>query len=638
MNPMHGTSDQCLAALAEVEAIDFFLARELQQLLTADVAGDGAEADNPRFYLWLALHWALRQGHSCLDLTRIAGQTLWADPETRKPGHRFAELAQLRSLLAGLDLTAAAGRALVREADRLYLRRYWQFEGEVATALRARLAPLALDPAQLALARQTIARLFATAPTATSEPDWQAVAVANALNRRFAILSGGPGTGKTYTVTRLLATLQAVAGGQLRIAMAAPTGKAKQRLQESIGAAKAQLAASGFEPQWLAAIPPEAHTLHGLLGVRPNSTQLRHHAANPLAVDLLLIDEASMVDLPMMARILRALPESARLVLVGDANQLPSIAVGSVLSDLAPLPHGGYSPAAAALVEQLCGYAVPLATSADGGEQAAADHVSLLRHSHRFDGAGGIGQLAPAVIGLDAQGSWQQLQGVSHTNSPAAAPDGQLSLIALAEWERWLERATAHYFRGIAKAAQPAAAFAQLAAFRVLVPTRVGPLGVDALNLQIETQLARHNGQIRPGQHYHGRPIMITRNHHGLNLFNGDVGLVWRNEAGVLEACFEQEQGIRRINLGLLPAVESVYAMTIHKTQGSEFGQVALLLPDAARRLLSPELIYTGITRAKGHCYLAVNEKLWREALARRAQRWSGLAARVRAGGAAAER
>ena len=622
IKPWEGSSDQCLARLADLEPIDFFLACELQRGLGGDAA---------RFHLWLALHWALRQGHSCLDLAALAGQTLWAEssavadaPAPAKPGVRFGELAVLRAALDGLDLDPAAGQALVREGDRLYLRRYWNFERELAASLGPRLQPLALEPAQRAAARAALAQLFPHAPLngGAAEPvDWQAVAVANALARRFCILSGGPGTGKTYTVTRLLAALQALAGGTLRMQMAAPTGKAKQRLQESIGAAKAQLQARGFDRALLAAIPEQAHTLHGLLGVRPNSTQLRHHAAHPLPLDLLLIDEASMVDLPMMTRVLRALPPAARLILVGDANQLPSIAVGSVLADLAPLPHAGYSTAAVAAIEALSGYR--LAAVAQGAEDA----VCHLRHSHRFDGSGGIGQLAAAVIGLDADAGWQQLQAAALDAADGGA--GQLGWVAPAQQPAWLAEAVTRHFQPIAAAPDLAGAFARLAAFRLLVPTRVGEQGVEALNRQIETQLARRNPTLQPGHHYHGRPIMITRNHQGLGLFNGDVGLLWRNAQGVLEACFEQEGGIRRVNPGLLPPVESVYAMTIHKTQGSEFGQVALLLPDQAARLLSPELIYTGITRARRRCVVLCGERLWRAALAQRARRWSGLRQRL---------
>jgi exodeoxyribonuclease V alpha subunit len=638
--PWQQVSDQCLARLADVEAIDFFLACELQQELNAPPAC---------FYLWMALHWALRQGHSCLDLHAIAGKTWWqqtdndsAGQQGQKPGYRFAELEELLVQLSVMDLTPEAGRSVVQEGERLYLRRYWQFEYELADALHPRLQALKLDETQLKCARAIMPQLFPDAPlqdgnatrVSTTEPDWQAVAVANALSRRFSILSGGPGTGKTYTVTRLLIALQAVAGKTLRVQMAAPTGKAKQRLLESIGKARAKLAEKGVDGKLLASLPTKAHTLHGLLGMRPDSTRLRHDAKNKLEVDVLLIDEVSMVDLPMMTRVLRALPDEARLILVGDANQLPSIAVGSVLTDLVPLPHEGYSPAAADSIENLCGYRVPVQKGAQH------DHVTLLRKSRRFDGSGEIGRLADAVLELQAEAGWQQLQEAKIAAERVAAnSSAQLGWVAPDHHDVWLAAAVEYYFHPMLQAADLSKAFELLAAFRILLPTRVGPKGVEALNEAIETQLARRNPHVKPGVHYAGRPIMVTRNNHGLGLFNGDVGLVWPNEQGKLEACFEQEgeeedKKIRRVNLGLLPPVETVFAMTIHKTQGSEFDQVALLLPDQAQRLLSPELIYTGITRAKNRCVVLTSEQLWKGALEQRAQRWSGLAERLGSGDA----
>jgi exodeoxyribonuclease V alpha subunit len=331
-----------------------------------------------------------------------------------------------------------------------------------------------------------------------------------------------------------------------------------------------------------------------------------------------------MVDLPMMTRVLRALPVTARLVLIGDANQLPSIAVGSVLSDLAPLPHRGYSAGAAETIERLCGYRVPVMD--DGADNT--DFVTLLHKSHRFDGSGGIGRLAESVIELAASGSWQLLQAAASLHEAGGA-DSQLSFVRPEQVATWLEQAVAEHYAPLARCTDLAEAFTRLAAFRVLVPTRVGPMGVDALNLSIETWLARGSAATRPGRDYHGRPIMVTRNQPALGVFNGDVGLVWRNGMGNLEACFDLDSGTRRINLALLPAVEPVYAMTIHKTQGSEFGKVALLLSERAGRLLSSELIYTGITRAKRHCVISASEAVWREALAARVARWSGLRQRV---------
>jgi len=619
----YASSDQCLARLQDVEAIDYFLAKALQLSLNSD--------SDLLFHLLLALQGALRQGHSCLAINDVADQWLWVDTASGRSGYRFADASVVVALLETLDLHAESSPPLVFDLERLYLKRYWTFETEVAQDIQARIEPQPLSPPQLAIARKTIGQLFPQAPVGASpetlsstESDWQAVAVANALGRRLSIISGGPGTGKTYTVTRLLATLQAVDEGQLRIAMAAPTGKAKQRLQESIAQAKDALACSGLEAAVLDSIPEEAQTLHRLLGVRPNSTELRHHREKPLPVDLLLIDEVSMVDLPMMARVLRALPATARLILVGDANQLPSIAVGSVLSDLASTPHPGYSVCAVDAIDQLTGYRLPCALG------APQDYISYLHKSHRFDGKGGIGLLATEVITLAADSSWKRLQqAVGEDLIVRSTSEEQLTYIALHQREDWLEQAVEHYYRPLAKAATIEAAFACLDQFRVLVPTRVGDWGVDSLNQRIEALLAKHNATIKAGRHYHGRPIMVTRNHPGLKVYNGDVGLIWQADNGKLEARFVQETGIRSINLGLLPEVESVYAMTIHKTQGSEFSHVAILLSEHSGPLLSPELLYTGITRAKQHCYIAAPQAVWKRGLAQRSARNSGLRERL---------
>lgn len=614
---MDANSDRCMARLHDIEAVDYFLARALMETL-------GSENDT-LYHLLLALHESLRLGHSCLSIKAISNQQRWEDIDSDKPGYLFPDTLQLQDLLTQQNLAPDAGKPVVFEFNHLYLRRYREFEAEVADDLRIRMAYQPLTPEQMATAQATIKQLFPESPSSASSrslPDWQAVATANALGRRFSIISGGPGTGKTYTVTRLLLTLQAIANGELRIMMAAPTGKAKQRLIESITRAKQDLSHSGVDDQLLASLPEAADTLHGLLGFRPQSTQQRYHQDNLLPTDLLLVDEVSMVDLPMMARILRALPTSATLILVGDAHQLPSISVGSVLSDLVPQQHPGYRHAVADHIHQLTGYDVPRT------DHHIQDYTTFLAKSHRFDGQGGIGLLAREMINLESVSSWARLQAtdIALPNEPST---DQLSYLPPEDVDHWLEQAIAQYYQDISTAPDLKTAFEQLAKFRILVPTRKGPLGVEALNQRIETQLARHNPHITPGQHFHGRAIMITRNHHGLKVYNGDVGLVWKTSKGILKACFEREDGIQVINLGLLPELESVYAMTIHKTQGSEFDHVAILLPEPSNKRLSSELLYTGITRAKQHCTVSASELVWKDALENQTARNSGLRERL---------
>lgn len=410
--------------------------------------------------------------------------------------------------------------------------------------------------------------------------NWQAQAVQEALVRQVSVISGGPGTGKTYTVARLLVSLQAVNDTSLTIAMAAPTGKAKQRLVESINFAKSQLLKQGIDKALIDSIPDTAHTLHGLLGLRPNSYSAKHHKGNPLPIDLLLVDEVSMVDLPMMARLLDALPEHCKLVLVGDAEQLPSVAAGSVLADI---------PSAA---------------------------ISYLHKSHRFEGQGGIGLLANCVMHNQAEKSWQVLL----TNK-------DLSLILEEEFQIWLEQMCDQYFLPMLKAKTLDEAFICLTQFRILAATRQGEMGVEGLNEQVERLLSRRSSQVRLGQNYHGKPVMVTKNHHGLGLFNGDIGIVWAAENGQLNVCFLQSQEVRKVNVGLLQDLETVYAMTIHKTQGSEFQHVALMVAPQAERLLSSQLLYTAVTRAKMTCSIKVSQSVWCKAVSNKTQRWSGLRA-----------
>ncbi|TCI02016.1 exodeoxyribonuclease V subunit alpha [Corallincola luteus] len=612
-------SEQCQQQLADIEAIDYFFAQQM----SLELAPQRPEL---LFHLLLALQWALRQGHSCLPLSQVANKLFWDDREADKKGYLFPSQDRLADCLATISCAPDANKGVVYDAETglLYIRRYWLFEGEVAAALQSKLQLSPLSGQQQARLTGLLPQLFPVASAASlAEPDWQQVAVANAMGRKLSIISGGPGTGKTYTVTRLLAALQAAHECQLQIQMAAPTGKAAQRLKESIADAKCDMLKQGIDAAIVEAIPEQAATLHRLLGYRPQSLDLKFNREQPLRCDLLLIDEVSMIDLPMMARVLRALPDDATLVLLGDAEQLPSVEVGRVMADLTCAEHPGYSPQAAAQINELCGQQVPTAINAN------YDHLTLLTQSRRFGGE--IGVFAKEVIEADIDATTKRLmdrcvQQISFQHNDA----NQLSYINAAMVEEWLPLASAHYFLDIARASTLDEAFAALARFRVLVPTRVGDRGVEQLNVRIEQWLAQRNGRIKPEQHYAGRPVMVTQNSYSTGLFNGDVGLIWPMEDGRLAAWFEQEGlGYKRISLARLPQVETVYAMTIHKTQGSEFAHVALLLPEQESPLLTPELLYTGLTRAKQHLYVAGGQHIWRAALAQKSERYSGLAERM---------
>lgn len=581
--------------LPGVSDVDLFLADRLCTWLNCQ--------EDWLFYSLVGVSHALQQGHSCLLLSAWADRTAWTQDHHPDTGYHFPPLEEWDARLRALPIGPDDQAPVVYEHQRLYLRRYWVFENDLAAGLRTRLnAPATVD---IPAAREALSVLF---DLDHDETDWQAVAAANALFNQFSIIAGGPGTGKTFTVTRVLALLALTLPEAPTIRMAAPTGKAAQRLGESIQAAKADLTGR-VDFVALDQIPNDATTLHRLLGVIPNRIGFRHDADHPLDLDILLVDEVSMVDLPLMARLFRALPDHARVILLGDADQLPSVAAGSVLADLAERPHPGYSPERCRALKQL-GFTVEAA----GRAQPPADHLSYLYRSRRFDGEGGIGQLAAQVIRGDAEGSLATLK-KGHSDLVWVPSEEVQSRLQI-----WMDT----WYRPIAQRPDLESAFEALFQFRLLCPTRMGPLGVEALNDRI---LKRLNPERAP--FFKGQPIMITENHYGVGLYNGDTGLVWPDEDGQLLAWFASHNGYRPVAPGRLPRFETVYAMTIHKTQGSEFERVAILLPEQPMAMLSRELIYTGLTRARRSLVIAGSDQTWSQSVSTNVERFSGLRIRL---------
>lgn len=653
MTPTYTSFNQAQQSLADIEAIDYFFAREMLMALT-EQADLTAEQQELLMHLFMALSVSLRAGHSCLPITKVC-DVHWAiafdeQNQCSHQGYIFPSKTILISLLDKLKIDASAQQPLVFDNNNLYMRRYFQFESQLAQDINKRLTQqtstsltdIALIVSQLFPENQAV-------QTKPKEIDWQKLAVANAINKNFTVIAGGPGTGKTYTVTKLLAALLMLhtqrdnsenSHDDLEIALVAPTGKAAQRLSESI-----MKAITGFKgliaDDVLAAMPTQAKTIHRLLGVIPNSPNFRHHQNNHLSCDVLLVDEVSMVDLPMMARIFRALKPTAKVILLGDADQLPSVAVGSILADLSPKPHSGYSPDNLSYLAQVCQLDAKQLQDTfeqeNSAEDAHHDHLSFLIKSRRFDGEGGIGKLAAHVIQGQATQSWQLLE--SAINKTAINEEhNQLSLVDN-NLTTWLAPLVKKYYQGIAQCDDIADAFVMLAQFRVLCVTRLGEFGVDAINQWIKDQLVSSYNSAQTG--YHGMPIMISENDYRLGLFNGDIGLLWRIEDDGLMAFFEStslentsEQAPKQVSEKLykillpsrLPKFDSVYAMTIHKTQGSEFDHVAITLPQqAGHQLLSRELLYTGITRAKTKLTIASNSQTWQQGVKTAIKRYSGL-------------
>lgn len=630
----------------------------------------------------LASH-QLGRGHPCLDLEQTLadpGFALSLPPEgslgsasEEVPPLPSAVLApvSLADWLAALVHPQLVGDGegatpLVRVGARLYLRRYWQYEQSVCAGIDARIArPLPLREAVL---RAALSVLFAQDPA--QQPDWQKLACALAARSAFAIITGGPGTGKTTTVVRLLAVLQSMAlaepaGRALRIRLAAPTGKAAARLNESIAGAVARLdlAALADGDAVRAAIPVEVTTLHRLLGTRSDTRHFRHHAGNPLPVDVLVVDEASMVDLEMMAAVLAALPQSARLILLGDKDQLSSVEAGAVLGQLCSRAEAAhYTPATVAWLSGIdeLGGQIP-ADLVDAEGTALDQAVTMLRHSYRFDDRSGIGQLARAVnagkvealrsvlasghadlarvaLAESGQAALRRLviDGASAQSSPSAAD--RPATATPVGYRHYL--ATLHETRpqpGAGQAETDDWARRVLAAhgqFQLLCALRRGAWGVEGLNRQIAGWL--HEEALIPAADgwYAGRPVLVTRNDYGLGLMNGDIGITLDlpGSEGALRVAFpagDGSGGIKWVQPSRLQAVETVYALTVHKSQGSEFEHAALVLPDRLNPILTRELVYTGITRARRWFSLLESGEpaVLEQAVQRRVLRVSGLMA-----------
>lgn len=585
-----------------LSTLDLAFAQSLQ------AAQPSADARHLQLAAMVSQQFAL--GHACLDLSTLA-------PEWQQAA---ASLPWVVSDTTGEG--ARPNSPLVLDGARLYLRRNWQAEQRIRASIAQRLVQPCPVPENLA---QRLTQLFDTPGAhASAAPDWQKVACALAARRRLTLITGGPGTGKTTTVVRLLALLQSTlpAGAHpLRIALAAPTGKAAARLGESIASAVQRLPA-GLQHH----IPDKAVTLHKLLQVRPDALA---QPAPELAVDLVVVDEASMIDLEMMARLLGAVPLTASLILLGDKDQLASVEAGAVMGQLcAHAEQGAYNPETLAWVAQVTGQDL----SAWGGEGAElAQQTVMLRYSRRFADDSEIGRWAKAVNAghvAGVQTLWQQAPAwqPKRTTSvqrlqPAQPSDLRLSALAQQGWQGWLGLLAAQGAQG-ASDAQAGAALQAFSQFQVLCSVREGPWGTHSLN----RRLAHSLGFATDGW-YAGRPVMVTRNDYHLKLMNGDIGLCLRHANGLRVAFSDGAGGIRWVLPSRLDAVESVFAMTVHKSQGSEFDHVALVLPDQAVAVMTRELLYTGITRARQQLTLVVPQaRVLLRAVALKVSRQGGLA------------
>jgi len=586
--------------------IDFHFARLIARL-------DGRERPEVAYAAMLA-STLTAQGHACASLEAHAGRPLLDAPEAPIVPVLEAWINALRSS----PTVGAPGdyRPLILEAGtRLYLYRYWRYQQTIADALSER-AKDEVAGVNLETLRQGIDRLYPR--EGALDTSGQRVAAAVAVLRRLCVVSGSPGSGKTSAVLGLLWLLvdQTSAGLPLRIGLAAPTGKAAARLQEAMRAAKERLP---ITPEISSRLPDEVATLHRLLGARTDSERFRYHRAHPLPLDVVVVDEASMIDLALMAKLLEALPPPARLILLGDEEQLVSVGPGAVFGDICSGPKG-YSQDFAERISAMTAVAVPRVP----GGPPLRDSLVRLEHSVRFHTDSGIGRLARAVAAGRAEEALSILRagaaGIEWRE--ARDPRAMIRQQAQAIVEGY------DYLRLVREGAEPERVHSAFNEFRILCPQRTGPAGVEAVQTAIVEVLGTARLIEARKTWYLGRPVMVIRNHYGLKLFNGEIGIVQRDPRGgrELKVCFISEQGSSRtFSPESLPGHETVFAMTVHKSQGSEFGRVVLILPELDSPLLTRELIYTAITRARKGLAIWSTERAFMQAIERTRQRSSGL-------------
>ena len=587
---------------------------------------------------------APRLGHVCIDLATAATSVVAVDGDDAGlvAGLGWPHAMAWLELLAESPLVHQPEDArsphgevqpLVLDGPRLYLDRYWRYERRVVRELTARATEV--GDADLAAIASGLDRLLPR--TADGErPDRQRLAAATAVMRHLTVVAGGPGTGKTTTVAAVLALLheQAHASGRRapRVALAAPTGKAAARLTASLHEAATRLDVG--EAVQAALRAAEASTLHRLLRPSPGArTRFRHHRDDPLPHDVVVVDETSMVSLSLIAKLLDAVRRDSRLVLLGDPHQLASVEAGTVLGDLVG-PAGDALYATSAARERLA-----VATGEDRSDIDAlggpalddregsglGDGIVVLRRVRRYAETSGIAALATAIHGGEADATLDVLGGarrdvtwVLNTDPDRADDLTDVREPVVTAGERLVSAA---------RAGDAQAALTAVDEIRVLCAHRRGPYGVAAWVPRVERWLAAAGVELDAGRRWYvGRPVIVGRNDHRLGVFNGDVGVTIADGEGVTVA-FEGADAPRRLHPGRLEAVETVHAMTIHRSQGSQFGHVVVVLPDVSSPILTRELLYTAVTRARERVTVVGTADAIAAAVSRPIARASGLRA-----------
>ncbi len=555
-----------------------------------------------------------RQGNICLDVEGIANRPLLPEYDLYYPGKETWIERLKTSPVVG---TSCDFKPLILDgSSKLYLHRYFEYQKDLVRFIKNRVVDHEYpEPSGL---QKSLNRLFGEVPRGKA-PDWQKIAAILAATRKFCVLSGGPGTGKTTTIVKLMALLLEMNHSQpLKMALAVPTGKAAVKLQDSIREALGELNCSD---EVKALMPTEASTIHRLLGTISGSPYFRYNEQNLLDVDVVIVDESSMVDLALLAKLVRAMPDDAKLILVGDKDQLASVEAGSVFADICDAAAmNEFSNDFYRIIDRVSSETI-MRPDVEPPKNRIKNCMIQLLTNYRFGDKSGIGKVSSAV---------------NEGNGPLALihlKDPQYSDIRIEQvrakrgLKDQIKNIVIPGFRDYLIAGTPQDKIDAFGKFRILCALKEGPFGVFAVNRMIE-EILTENKLIRSENiWYEGRPVMIVENDYNLRLFNGDVGICMVDPIDQEVRVFfpDNRGGLRKFHPTRIGLHETVFAMTVHKSQGSEFENVILLLPDRESPVLTRELIYTGITRSQKHVLIWGDEQIFIHAVSKRVTRVSGL-------------
>lgn len=555
-----------------------------------------------------------RQGDVCLQLDEYAGEVIFDNDDTQGD----LKAPKLKPWLNALAQSDVVGKPeseepLILDKNRLYLQKSWQFEFDLAHQIIQK-SNNTNDFLNVDLLTKGLNRLF------SDESSLQKIAAASAVYNKLMVISGGPGTGKTYTVARILCLLaeqQLHSKKSNRIALAAPTGKAAAKLQNAISESKHDI---DTDDEVLGVMPEEAQTLHQLLGAYRHRSTFKHNADNPLPYDTVIVDEASMIDQAMMSKLVDALLKDAQLILLGDKDQLASVEAGSVLGDICKTDDNRYSKQMEKWLKQ-CSLDLN-DDQVEPSQGTLVDSITLLKKSYRFGTESGIAKLSEAVNAGDEGKALTLLNAEEDESTRLINPDNSTLT-------SYLGKRIPEYFKSIVNAETKGEAIKNYNQFRILAAHRRGPRGVAYINQKIKQLLVSRGLVGKYDEWYAGKPVMISVNDYNLELYNGDVGVCLPDANGDPKVYFAGSETPRSFLPARLPEHEVAYALTVHKSQGSEFEDLLLALPQKKSKVLSRELIYTAITRARTTITILGKKTVLRDSIDKRLHRSSGLENRL---------